>query len=76
MTDDKRQGPYKRFQRNWKGGNTERWIEDWGNCTICGEQLHKGNTRSHDRNRFNLNKTCGRCYLQHKAEQRKRLGRR
>lgn len=67
MTDEKRMGPYKRYQRNWKGGNTERWREDWGNCTECGVKLHK--TR-------NEAKTCPKCYLHLKAEQRKRLGRR
>lgn len=70
MTDQ----PFKRLSRNWKGGNTTRYIDDWGKCTICGTQLHKDNTRGHDRKRLNLNKTCGQCYLEHKAEQRKRLG--
>lgn len=70
MTDT----PFKRYSRNWKGRNTTRYHEDWGHCIKCGVQL-KGNTRGHDRGRFNLNRTCGKCYLKHKAEQRKRLGR-
>lgn len=65
---------FKRHQRNWKGKNTTRFDGDWGTCLHCGQPLHKGNTRGHDRKRMGINSTCGRCYLKHKAEERERRG--
>lgn len=71
MTDE-RLGPFKRYERNWKGGNTERW-RDWGDCPKCGQPF-ASTTKGHSRGK--ANPICGQCYLKLKAEERRRLGRR
>ena len=60
----------KSYSRNWRKRKHQP-PSDWGQCRECGIVISKSNTKGHQRSTMTVL-----CYLQVKANERKRLGRR